>query len=658
MAWVQKYQILTRDRHNILWTTKIYEDGFSGDITNLIGSGIDPLKFEFINESDDIFDVFKSSRVILTVWSYTMFALADLYSYEDMFHKVEIYQGANLYFSGYVDPHQHTEPYGPVPYPVNIYCIDGLTLLKNILYEESEGVPYNGHILESQIILDILGKIGFTTFKEYVNLYEDAMDKEADDSPMDQLQIDTDLFQDMYCDEVLKEILKKYNANIRQIDGVFSIFRPKELIGEVVYGRIFTAATTKSATSITPKQYINRSSYASALLQVSGSVVTIQDPAKKIISNLNYGNKESWLDNWEFKGKTYNEDTGTWDNWTNMNGVIGFNSINDILPGEADGCILPTSTSSRDYFIFQSFGGYLKQTNKLIYFSFDYLFYNFSGGNLNGVDLWVVLITADGAYKLWFYDQTSFGWTTDPNYPYITFETNGIVPGSSGWTHFELKLESLPADGPYIIQLCNSVGETALYTAFKNIRFGSTADSIITKKKKIIGWKFPWKVAYKLGFAKSTYKVVSEVIEIVSKEYIKENSINGKVDERDFILGDVIEPDIENIVEQFAGALMLAEARTRRDSVLLIGAPIGYSEMLITCNGVGRYAVWNTSLTQTAADFVVAYAALYLASGVALTSLGTYIRFTGTVSGYEFYGKTTVSYHLGNLQGIIIKSYP
>ena len=659
MAWEPKHRGEFTDIQGLYWRADIEEDAYGGDVMKLKFAGI-PLMIEFLSTDDDPFNPIRGTKVDLTFYSDTDFQYVELYSVDNLQFRVKIYDNDDsLYFVGYVIVGNYEEPYEGVSYAVTVSAACGLGILKDIEYKD-EGEYYNGRILESQIILDILGKIGHTEFKEFVNLYDVGMDVTVDDSPFDQIMIDVDIFQDMNCWEVLNHILSKYNAFIRQRDGIFEIIRPVELVANTVYGRYFTAATVKTPVSFTANQYIKRVAThpSETTLQVPGGALMIQNPASKVISDQDYGNKESWIDNWELKGQTYNKDNGTWDNWTNMNGVAGFNSINSVLPSEADGCLLPTSTSSRDYFIFQSFGEYLKQTNKVIYFSFDYLFYNFSGGNLNGVDLWVMLITADGAYKLWYYDQTSFGWTDDPLYPYITFETNGIVPGSSGWTHFELKLETLPADGPYIIQLCNSVGETALYTAFKNIRFGSTADEIITKKKTISGWKFPWKLAYSMGLAKPTYKIYSEIEEIISKEYIKENLINGEIDNRQYVLGDVVEANIDNIVEQFAGALMLPEARTRRDSVLLIGVPIGYSEILITCNGIGRYAVWNTSLTQTAADFVVAYAALYLASGVALTSLGTYIRFTGTVSGYEFYGKTTVSYHLGNLQGIVIKSYP
>ncbi|HUX58296.1 MAG TPA: hypothetical protein VMV77_15090, partial [Bacteroidales bacterium] len=655
MAWGQTYQILTRDRHDILWTTKIYEDGFSGDITNLIGAGIEPLKFEFCNESDDIFDVFKSSRVILTVWSYTMFALDDLFLHEDMFHKVEIYQGANLYFSGYVDPHQSTESYGPVPYPVNIYCIDGLTLLKNILYEESEGVAYNGHILESQIILDILGKIGFTTFREYVNIYEDAMDKEAGDSPMDQLQINTDVFAEMYCDEVLKEILKKYNANIRQIDGVFSIFRPKELIGEVVYGRIFTAATTKSSTSITPRQYINRSDYASALLQVSGSVKTNQSPAKKVISHQDYGNKESWIDNYEFKAETFDSEAVTLDKWTIINpDYIDLHHISELMTSEKEGIALGSADSLEAVYLYQNIGYAIISTKDLLSLEFEFGWFNNDTSNNAVTNIYIQIICDD--YYLKEKDDTYTEWTMTPSaiiiFPVDVLGSTTVPSGFTDWFKYTRQIPGIPITGKIEIKV-GSQQIANIYNCLKYIKF-YVGSYLIFKKisttLKPVGPKRPerWSTLVRKKFD-------YEEVKIVEHEYIKENAINGAMDKRDYVLGDIIDSNIDNILGQFAGALAVGVAQTRIDTITLSGSS---GQCVLLCNGIGGFAVWDTSLTQTAANFVTNYAAGFLLNDIVLTSSGADVIFTASEIGFEFSGDTFVSDQSGTLDGKVYYTTP
>jgi hypothetical protein len=43
MAWGTKYEILTRDIHNVLWTTHIKLQDYTGAVTHIIGAGENPL---------------------------------------------------------------------------------------------------------------------------------------------------------------------------------------------------------------------------------------------------------------------------------------------------------------------------------------------------------------------------------------------------------------------------------------------------------------------------------------------------------------------------------------------------------------------------------------------------------------------------------------
>jgi hypothetical protein len=268
MAWIEKYNVGCIDLGEIQWLAKIYGSDFAGTVTTLKGQ-VDPIVVAHLNESDDIFDPIKEVKAVLSIESLTSFQLDDLFSNEDMYFYVEIYQGIDsadtLYWAGYVDNEQYQEAYEAPPYAAEIHCIDGLALLREILYEDDsvsgDPIPYNGRKLKSQIILDILGKIGFTEFKEFINVYEVNMNSTTQDSLLDQSSLDVDVFAEMYCDEVLKEVLKGYNACIKQKDGIFCIYRPKALGDVTVYGRYFTDATTKTLVSYSPTQFINRTNH-------------------------------------------------------------------------------------------------------------------------------------------------------------------------------------------------------------------------------------------------------------------------------------------------------------------------------------------------------------------------------------------------------------
>lgn len=125
MAWATKYRCEVTDIYGVEWDIRIREDGFSGTITNLVGAG-DPILFEWNNDSDDVFEPIKSSRLNLTVWSETNFSLIDLYSTEDLQFQVQAYQNSVLFWQGYIITGNYSEPYIDVPYPVTITASCGL----------------------------------------------------------------------------------------------------------------------------------------------------------------------------------------------------------------------------------------------------------------------------------------------------------------------------------------------------------------------------------------------------------------------------------------------------------------------------------------------------------------------------------------------------
>lgn len=160
-------------------------------------------------------------------------------------------------WSGYLQVDNYQEPYNAPPFSVSLVAVDGLGLLKNFMFSE---LSYTTRQKMSVVIHDILDLVGITQFTEYVNLYEDTIDDDVDDSLLDQSGVDPDLFEDKTCYDALETILISLNAGIRQgKNGNFEIFRYKELTGITMYGRTFTDGTTKSATTKLPAQYIKRS---------------------------------------------------------------------------------------------------------------------------------------------------------------------------------------------------------------------------------------------------------------------------------------------------------------------------------------------------------------------------------------------------------------
>jgi hypothetical protein len=635
MAWATKYRLEIADKWSVAWKIDIEEDAFAGTITDLIG-GDEPLTFEWENSSDDVFDPIKESSAVLSMIAETDFLLADLYSIEDLQYRVKIYQNGTLYWIGYIITGNYTEPYECVPFEVTIKASCGMVQLKEILFDD-DGTYYNGRLLESDIILKILGKLGYTGFTEYVNIYEESMDSTVNDSPFDQLKIDVDVFKDMYCDEVLKELLKKYNACIIHKGGEFIIYRPEELIGATVYGRVFTGIETKTSTSFTSTQYLNRTTHASVLQQVPGGALMVQRPAKKVTVNQDYGYKDSWIDNWEFKIETYDSVTSKYEGWT-YSGLFTTASIDEIIAGEKSGIPLysdvhlPAAAES----ISQIFGMYAKNTSDLFVFEFDYLTYNqYTAEQQVQIFIGIKSDSSNNWLKK-LYNVSDATWDESANY--VSVSESAAPIGVSEWKHVKVNVPGIPVDGSYTITIytpyCLDYG---LYVGFNNIQFYTSSSKILEKQlSRKLRQRIQGGYGGEYQLLKKYYTVkYKEAIETLT-EYIyeKTNAINGTERDYDYILGDVLktstpasdaDTDIDNIIEQFAGALI-------------------------------------TSIRDTLADaadaFVTAHAFDYFAGGVEVTQgTGAHtndIIFESYTAGTDFTGSTTITNTSGGLTGTVV----
>lgn len=113
-------------------------------------------------------------------------------------------------------------------------------------------------------------------------------------------------------------------------------------------------------------------------------------------------------------------------------------------------------------------------------------------------------------------------------------------------------------------------------------------------------------------------------------------------------------PSVEILADNLKGTVANVAtnvvAQARRDTVTLTGTG---GRAAIVCNGVSRTAIYNSSLIQTATDFVTLNAAYYLAAGVVLTRSSQVLIFTAAVPGTDFTGATTITNILPDLAGSV-----
>jgi hypothetical protein len=536
---------------------------------------------------------------------------------------------SKLYWTGWVIADNYEEPYDTPPYNINIKCTDGLDLLGDYIYKYTNSTTddtyYTGRRLESQIVLDILGKIDATEFKEFVNLYENSMQTGTGDSPLDQIKIDVDVFRDMYCDEALTYILNKYGASIRQWGGVFTIYRPVELASSTVYGRYFTDSITKTSVSISADQYIDRTGTASNLIQVRGGSSMPKSPVKKINIFQDYSYKESWIKNYQLKaiyeaGSIY---------WAPSSPPLVTFSIPSITRGIILGC--EQIIGNVDAYVFQQFGTYGKTTSNDFTLTFDYLTYN-TGAVTTGMIR--IRIKADNSNNyLYNYDELESKWNSSADFIDVDID---IPAGVSGWTTWETRiLDGLPADGPYTITLYEGYtpDSSDVVIALDNIKFNETTTNLTVMRAKKIGFFEYWTsgfhgkkwfehVHWDERIAKFKKYLGEEAQEVVFREYTKLNSLNGREKDFKFHLGDIEDTSIAGVLEQFTGALAVVERDT---------------------------------LAEAAAAFVTDHAADY--TDITVTSSDEDIVMTGksTVNA-DFTGSTTITNSSGNLSGTVVNT--
>ena len=625
MAWAVKYRGEFYDLKGLYWRIEIEEDAFAGAITEMKMGG-SPLTIEHMAGGDDLLlNPIKGSQAIFTVISETSFQWVGLYSSENLKYRCSIYTvyntTATLYWRGYLTA-DYEEPYGDTPYMVSVTATDALGILKDIKYDDA-GTPYDGRRYESQVILDCLGKIGFTAFNEFINVYEDRISDTSADSPLDQIQIDVDVFRDMYCYEVLEEVLKKYNAVIRQSRGIFWLYRPTELktSGDVYY-RAFTAYDTKTddALSPAPDQYVKRTGVASNIWNFQGGKLMLQSPLRLFTANQDYGYRMSWLENWAIESTRWTGDTPY--GWTNT-GLGKPVNTTSLTKTERDGIIFSPASAvpNSQYYCYQDFGTNAVVTSNQFLIEFEYMFVNLS--SVSDKDAKVAIRINDVAETYWLDNKNDAEceWKTIQKHVDVTVVDVPIGKGS--WTRFTRSFTGLPVAGPYRLTLFPS-SNTGHYLAYRNIRFTNTSDEMILHIPTMNE-----RYAYSQKVNKSpitfnsqgleSYVETVENEEIVSATYLGENSIVGGEATQGYILGDVADTGITNVIDQFRGSLC------------------GYM---------------TEGLTEVADDFVADHAAAYLTGGVVVTSLGRVITFTGN-SLTGFTGSTTIVNAAGDLSGTV-----
>ena len=467
MAYATKYRLEVADILGIVWKVDIQTDGFVGDITALKGSG-SPIEIEYYGD-DDIFNQFiLGSKATIEVICETDYVYSELFTSNNLEYKVLIYHGTTLYWTGYILVNDYHEPYACPPYPIKITATDGLGLLKDFRFDS---LGYTGREKSAQIIYDILGKVNITSFTEYVNVFGSTMTKTVNTSPFDQFGIDTDLFYTNSCYEALEQILSLFNAGIRQDQGVFTIYRFRELRHTTMYGRTFTSATAKSSVTKTPAQLINRSS-SSSFEEVGGSRSQIAQ-VKTLYLNYDMGYKESCLEKFDFNSTDFVFSGGVWSisPWTNGLGPAIF-PLSSEIPAEDKGVYLYGNSGLITLSgLSQTIQRVKSQTYKLS-LNLEFRLNSATDHTAPAIDF-MLSISNSTETKYW----TGSGWSDDSAHVTLAYFPD-LNAGWTEWQNVTKVISDIPIDGDLTLSLSPAKSGTSnVNVAYRNVKLSMPTSS-------------------------------------------------------------------------------------------------------------------------------------------------------------------------------------
>jgi len=309
MAYVTKYQLnIAANYFGQAVVCNLKKRDYAGASSYLKGSGDSPIMLTYDTASDDIFNPINGTYLTLNIMEEVSFALSELYTTDAREWRVELLVDASTVFEGFILPDIFQMPYKDTPYHISIVAADQLGYLRNVYFDQKN--MYD-NLLLINIIAACLAKTDLgLNLREAVNVYEDAQDSGNADSPLDQTYVDMEAYINddgtmMDCYTILSDLLRNFQAILRQVNGEWHIWRPSEAStsyrrrlwtwGEEAQGWLYTSNALYNPVKSTT------SSSGSPLIRImdNGSLMTIP-PWKQYILKRHYKKRKSILLNHNF----------------------------------------------------------------------------------------------------------------------------------------------------------------------------------------------------------------------------------------------------------------------------------------------------------------------------------------------------------------------
>jgi len=231
LSYKLKYLIDWADMEQVPYSVRIYQKNYTGASTNVSGYGV--LKYGSVKDN---LEAIRGNGLELNLNASTDLTLEDLYTEEENSFAVKMYRRNKLLFDGYLKPDGVYQSFVQDQWIMNLTCVDGLGLLKDLAFVQSNGLHWVGKQKAIDVIYNCLKRTGLQmNINTSVNIYYEGLTPTDTLDPLNETYVSVDRFVKddndtiMDCNNVLSSVLNLFNAVISQIEGQWYIYRPNEL---------------------------------------------------------------------------------------------------------------------------------------------------------------------------------------------------------------------------------------------------------------------------------------------------------------------------------------------------------------------------------------------------------------------------------------------
>jgi hypothetical protein len=252
-----EYRDLLRGTSYKFHRLDIKQRSYVGPIEEIKG-GRKPVKIRYEGDKEDPNVALVASNATIELLVETSGQFNDMFLSDDRKYMVEHYIGDDeasieLYWTGYIVPEFHSEPYIFEPYHLTITASDGIGELKNKDFTDLNDNNFRGDHKAIKLISEILKKTGLELDIHCgINVFDENMDEDGD--PLDQAYIDSRIYYNkrvpQKCDYVLKSIMDPFRGQMFQSKGVWWIIRLSDAVGTFPYRQFNFNGELESDSSI------------------------------------------------------------------------------------------------------------------------------------------------------------------------------------------------------------------------------------------------------------------------------------------------------------------------------------------------------------------------------------------------------------------------